>query len=89
MRYYLVGLYPLHDGVSVNAVLVPVDPADRLAYPYFERRLDADDLRRIFSPLGGIRPVMEMFYPDGCFGMVVDFPNLGDKKGDLYEDRRY
>ena len=72
-KYYLVGLYPLHDGVSIDAALVPVDPADRLAYPHCERRLDADDLRRIFSPLGGIRPVMDMFYPDGCFGMEVEF----------------
>ena len=73
MRYYLVGLYPLHDGVSIDAVLVPVDPADRLACPHCERALDADDLRRIFSPLGGIRSVMETFYPDGYFGMEVEF----------------
>lgn len=87
MRYYLVGLYVLNGGVTKEAVLVPVDRGDPA--PYVVRRLTSDDLRRLFSPLGGLRRVMEMFYPDGCFGMVVDFPNLGDKKGDLYEDRRY
>lgn len=70
-RYYLVGLYPLHDGVSVDAVLVPVEPED--GRPYCIRRLDADDLRRIFSPLGGIRSVMDSFYPDGYFGVEVEF----------------
>lgn len=69
--YYLVGLYPLHDGVSIDAVLVPVDRED--GRPYVMRTLSPDDLRRVFSPLGGIRSVMENFYPDGHFGMRVMF----------------
>lgn len=70
-EYYLVGLYPLYDGVTVEAVLVPVDREDDR--PYVRRRLTAEDLRRVFSPLGGIRCVMESFYPDGHFGMKVVF----------------
>lgn len=70
-RYYLVGLYLLHDGVSVEAVLVPVDCGD--GRPYAVRLLTPDDLRRVFSPLGGIRAVMDSFYPDGYFGMEVEF----------------
>ena len=73
MRYYLVGLYVLRDGVTKEAVLVPVDREDPA--PYVVRQLRPEDLRSIFDPLGGIRPVMEGFYPDGCFGMEVDFPS--------------
>ena len=69
--YHLVALYPLHDGVRVDAVLVPVDREDGRSY--VKRTLTSDDLRRVFSPLGGIRCVMENFYPGGYFGMLVSF----------------
>ena len=72
--YYQVALYPSRDGASVDAVLVPINYEWENGLPYVIQTLSPDDLQRIFDPLGGIRRIMENFYPDGFFGMVVMFP---------------